>query len=163
MQCDNAGLPCPEGYTCYCKPCIKAFEVDVLQWTGTEELQKEGGLSGRRKGCGKMVMCGSVEQTRTATFRAFDNRERDDVTVSAVMHVGQVSYELPVTQVGNESYVYDFTYSGDGIGVGILEVYVDGVQIPESPFRVQVVERDCEIDFPGKGKVAVCTSYLVTG
>lgn len=102
-------------------------------------------------------------ETRTASFRIYDNRERDDATVKAVMHVGQVSYELPVTQLGNESYVYEFTYSSDTIGVGILEIYVDEVQIPESPFRVQVVERNCEIDFPGKGKIAVRVSSTPAG
>jgi len=160
-QCDYIGLSCPEGYTCYCKPCIKAFEVDVVQWSGTGELQEEEGSLGQYKGCGKMSMCGSVEQTRVGVFRAFDNRERDDVTVSAIMHVGQETYELPVTQVGNQSFVYEFTFSDEYVGVGILEVYVDDVQIPESPFRVQVVPRDCDVDFPGKGKVPVRTAKSI--
>eukprot|EP00977_Amphora_coffeiformis_P009546 scaffold2204_cov166-Amphora_coffeaeformis.AAC.6 len=160
-QCNDIGRPCPEGYTCYCKPCIKAFEVDVVQWSSFAEFEEEGGGSlSQHKGCGKMVMCGSVEQTRKGIFRAYDNREREDVTLSAIMHVGQETYDLPVTQVANESYVYEFTYSDNYVGVGILEVYVDGVQIPESPFRVQVIDRDCEIDFPGKGKVPVRIANL---
>ena len=154
-QCNDIGLPCPEGYTCYCKPCIKAFEVDVVQRTDTDEDREGEESFGQHKGCGKMAMCGSVEQTRTGVFRAYDNREREEVTLSAIMHVGQETYELPVTQVENETFVYEITYSDDQVGVGILEVYVDGVQIPESPFRIQVVERNCEIDFPGKGKVPV--------
>ena len=31
-HCDGKGLPCPEGYTCYCQPCIEAYEVDVMPW-----------------------------------------------------------------------------------------------------------------------------------
>lgn len=64
-QCDHVGLSCPEEYTCYCRPCIKAFEVDVLEWTGTEDEQNVGELSGKRDGCGKMVMCGTVEREYT--------------------------------------------------------------------------------------------------
>jgi len=31
-----------------------------------------------------------------------------------------------------------------------MEVFIDGVQIPESPIRVQVEDRNCELDFPGE-------------
>lgn len=158
-QCDDLGLPCPDGYKCYCKPCIKAFEVDVLQWDETDDIQVD---SGRPTGCDKMVLCGTVQQTKEAVFRVYDNRERDDAEVSAVMHVGQSSHVLPVKKLENESYAYEFSYTDDQLGVAILEVYVDEEQIPESPFRVQIVDRDCEVDFPGKGKQSVCsiTSFL---
>lgn len=102
-----------------------------------------------------MSLCGTVQQTKGGIFRIVDNRERDDAVVTAVMHVGQTSYNMEVSQSVNSSYVYEFTFASNNIGVGILEVYVDDVQIPESPFRVQVVERQCELDFPGQGKVAV--------
>ena len=34
QQCELQGLSCPKekGYSCYCKPCIKAFEVDLFQF-----------------------------------------------------------------------------------------------------------------------------------
>ena len=99
--------------------------------------------------------CGSVQQTKTGTFLIYDNRERDDAEVAAVMHVGQTSFELPVTPIANMSYVYEFQYRENQLGVAILEVYVDGLQIPESPFRVEVVPRDCNVDFPGQGKEPV--------
>ena len=28
--CTSTGLPCPSGYTCLCRPCVKANEVDVI-------------------------------------------------------------------------------------------------------------------------------------
>ena len=96
QQCNDLGLPCPEGYKCYCKPCIKAFEVDVLQWT--KEKQLEENRTGRVTGCDKMGLCGIVEQTRDTIFRIYDNRERDDAKASAVMHIGQVSHDLSVTK-----------------------------------------------------------------
>lgn len=152
-QCEDAGLPCPEGYSCYCKPCIRAFEVDVLEWMNNGEYVQDG-QSNTRTGCDKMTLCGTVEQTKDITFRAYDNRERVGAVVTAMMHVGQASHPLPVKEVGNGTFTYEFSYSDDYLGVGILEVYVDGDQIPESPFRVQVEERDCEADFPGHGKEA---------
>jgi len=29
LTCKEAGLECKEGYECYCKPCVEAFEVEV--------------------------------------------------------------------------------------------------------------------------------------
>lgn len=162
-QCDLVGSPCPEGYTCYCKPCIKAFEVDVLQWNEEDDADGNHSLS-KREGCDKMVMCGTVEQTRTSVFRIYDNRDRDGAVVTATMHIDHTSTELDVSRVGNESYVYEFTFTDSKVGVGILEIYFDNVQIPESPFRVQVIKRNCELEYPGKGKVAVrifCKRLLI--
>lgn len=31
-HCNEKGLPCPDGYTCYCQPCIDAYDVDVFPW-----------------------------------------------------------------------------------------------------------------------------------
>jgi hypothetical protein len=87
---------------------------------------------------------GTVEQTKEVTFHAYDNLERVDATVTALMHFGQESKYLPVTRIlGERFYEYEFSYSNNMIGVSILEVYIDGVQIPESPFRVEVTELEC--------------------
>lgn len=106
-------------------------------------------------GCDKMSLCGSVKQTKHVTFRAYDNREREGAKVTAVMHVGKQSLSLPVSKVANESFAYEFSFTDNKLGVGILEVYFNGKQIPESPFRVEVVPRDCAKDYPGKGMVPV--------
>ena len=148
-QCDLIGSPCPQGYTCYCKPCIKAYEVDVLPYKNVTSNK-------HHTGCDKMSVCGTVQQTEKIKFRIFDNRQRDgEDVITAVMHVGQDTLTLPVERAADDDYAYDFTFSHDMEGVGILEVYAKGVQIPESPFRVDVIERDCEIEFPGRNKVAV--------
>jgi hypothetical protein len=154
-QCESIGLPCPEGSSCYCKPCVKAFEVDVVEWSHNGHQLTNDTRRSHLAGCDKMSLCGTVEQTKEVVFHAYDNRERDNTTVRAVMHVGQDSIELPVVALGDGSFAYEFRYSDDHLGVGILEVYFDGEQIPESPFRVQVVERNCAKDYPGQGKEAV--------
>jgi hypothetical protein len=155
QQCSNIGLPCPNGYKCYCRPCLKAFEVDVLQLDGDEEASGLVVAGSSTHGCDKMALCGSVEQTKVVKFRAYDNREREGAIVTAVMHVRQDSFPLPVTRAGNNSFAYDFTFSNDELGVSILEVMVNGLQVPESPFRVEVVARDCYKDYPGQGKEPV--------
>ena len=54
----------------------------------------------------------------------------------------------------NGTYAYQFTWTERTISVGIVEVFFDEVQIPESPIRVQVIERDCDIEYGGQGKTA---------
>lgn len=161
-QCDNAGLPCPEGMKCYCQPCIKSFEVDVLQWEGEQVagyVSENGTDSWLQAGCDKMSLCGTVKQTKSVTFRVYDHVEREGAIVTAIMHVGRASFELPVRQVKGLNYVYEFSFSDNKLGVGILEVYVNDKQIPESPFRVQVIPRDCDFDFPGQGKSPVSSCF----
>eukprot|EP00980_Cylindrotheca_fusiformis_P023385 scaffold10429_cov126-Cylindrotheca_fusiformis.AAC.16 len=148
-QCDQAGQPCPEGYSCFCKPCIQAFEVSVFPFYN--ETYKQFFYS-QDYGCDKMSLCGSTEQREPIVFRAFDNRQRENVTVTALLHIGQESILLDSQVVGE--YLYEVVFSRDQVGVAILEVFVDDIQIPESPFRVEIVARDCEVEFPGQAMTA---------
>ena len=56
--------------------------------------------------------------------------------------------------------MYGFGFSHDQSGVAILEVYFDEVQIPESPFRVEVIARDCENDFPGQASMTAVRTTM---
>ena len=135
--CNNAGLPCPEGSDCYCKPCINAFEIEV----STEQ----------NPNCEKMSVCGSVEQTETIVFTVHDNLLREDAHISALIHVGQTDLYPTVYQLNNDTSTYKFEFSHNMKGVAMLELFSNGIQIEESPFRIQVVEREC----PNSGKVPV--------
>ena len=55
QQCERMGLPCPaeKGYSCYCKPCIKAFEVDVFEYDSTTETREEA-VHSEIQGCNKV-------------------------------------------------------------------------------------------------------------
>lgn len=136
---------------------IDAFEVSVFPFSVAGFEVSDNATSA--SGCDKMSLCGKVEQTKEILFHAFDNRLRDNATLSTVMHIGQDVRNLPITQL--ESYVYEFGFSHNYRGVAILEIYVDGVQIPESPIRVEVAPRECNIDFPGENKIAVSLYSLV--
>jgi hypothetical protein len=150
---ENAGTPCPEGYTCYCKPSIKAFEVSVFP-SNSDTLATS--KFNRDTGCAKMGMCGRAEQRKDILYRVFDNRKRDNANITALMLFGDEEWDLPITQV--EPFLYEFGFRHDERGVAILAAFFDGVQIPESPVRVEVAPRDCDADFPGSGKIPVSTS-----
>jgi hypothetical protein len=164
-QCSDQGLDCPEGTQCFCRPCIQAFEVDVMQigfdsWkqvsygSASEDAADEEALSADLiaatiktdtdfLGCDKMSLCGKFPQRDTAKFVIYDNRERVGSDVSVVMHAGQDTLDLPVMPHPNISFLYEFEYTTNTRGISIMEVFFDGVQIPESPFRVETTRADC--------------------
>lgn len=109
---------------------------------------EEGLDVAHRDGCAKMSLCGAVEQTKLVKFRAVDNKKRDDAVVEVKMHLAKATTSIPVTKVGD--YSYDITWVENTIGVGIMEIYVNGEQIPQSPIRVQVDDRQCDLDYPGE-------------
>ena len=90
-----------------------------------------------------MSLCGEVEQTQELMIYAYDNLQRENATVTALVHLGQESRYLEVIRVEDNSNQYKFKFSDRRRGVAILEVFVDGVQIPESPFRIGVIEKKC--------------------
>ena len=149
-RCDQVGKPCPEGYTCYCRPCIKAFEVSLFQYDPSL-LENATNVE---SGCEKMSLCGdALEQGEEVVFRAYDNRQRRDVDVTALVHIGQ--NEMVVNGEPIEPYLYEFRFSTTRVGIVTLEVFFGDEQIPESPVRVEIVSRNCEVDFPGQGMVSV--------
>lgn len=90
-----------------------------------------------------MSLCGEVEQTQELMIYAYDNLQRDNATVTALVHLGQESRYLEVIRLEDNSNQYKFKFSDRRRGVAILEVFVDGVQIPESPFRIGVIAKKC--------------------
>ncbi|CAJ1957939.1 unnamed protein product [Cylindrotheca closterium] len=143
-QCALKGLSCPKekGYSCYCKPCIKAFEVDLFQLDEEKEAMTDAALS-NLGGCDKMSLCGEVEQGKKLKFHIQDNLDRANATVTALVHFGQETRALTVTKTPDELHAYNFFFSQNQRGVAILEISVDGVQVPESPWRVEVIEKVC--------------------
>ena len=103
-----------------------------------------------------MSLCGKVEQNDELEFHAHDNLQRTNATMTALVHLGQESKYLEVTRIDGRFDHYMFTFSNRKKGVAILEVFVDGVQIPESPFRIEVTEKECLLG----GMVAVSRALL---
>ena len=158
QQCELSGSPCPEGYNCYCKPCVQASDVAVFPWHD-DGLQNEFDVT-RDVGCIKMDVCGTVEQTREIMYHAYDNRHRKNSTVLAVLHLGDDEIYLPVHQI--EPYLFEFSFSHSERGTAILELSFDGVQIPNSPLQIKISARDCEKEYPGQGRIPVSTVACIS-
>eukprot|EP00934_Nitzschia_sp_Nitz4_P008059 Nitzschia sp. Nitz4//scaffold542_size5954//2//2866//NITZ4_009184-RA/size5954-augustus-gene-0.0-mRNA-1//-1//CDS//3329554268//8049//frame0 len=146
QSCEQVGLSCGEGYDCFCKPCVKAFEVDVYPFEeGDIDFHLEEYFGEDIGGCDKMSICGETEQNTPITFRAYDNRQREDAMVTVLFHAGDDPVYLDVTPVSG-TFAYEFTISQSEVGVEVFEVFIDGEQIPQSPLRVEIIDRDCSME-----------------
>jgi serine/threonine protein kinase len=130
--CLDAGLTCHGDYQCVCNPCVKAFEVDV----------SPAAIAERGTGCARMSLCGTVEQTKTLTFRARDNLERRIVLVVTV-HEGSETRQVRV-EPDHGAHTYEFNITSPHIGILTLEISLGGQQISQSPLRVEVQKRICD-------------------
>jgi hypothetical protein len=140
--CADSGLECKEGYQCVvCNPCVKAFDVDVFP-----AQNASGGASG--SGCPKISLRGATQQTkRPLEFRAVDNKKKEGATMKVSVHEGESVNEIEVVR-GADPYPFDFSGSSRYESILVLvDIKIDGEQIPESPLRVQIEERDCSEDF----------------
>ena len=135
------------------------------------------------EGCGKFDICGSVPQEGTLRLYALDNRRRKDVSsvTGVVLRVGSQSLqsdgeieeemesftmhlsESPSSRnvflnasLSSFTYQYDWTASMKKVGQVIVQIYIDGSEIPESPFRVLVTERDCDDDRREADEIGQC-------
>lgn len=156
-SCAFMGLECKEGYSCYCKPCVKAFEMDLYQYSpggsamaGDQHQHDDHALLEHIDGCEKMSICGVMEQQELIYLRAIDNRKRPNATVTAMTHLGEDSHEIPLHKI--REFTYELAWSERVVGVGIVEISVDGEQIPESPVRVQVIPRSCNSQIVGANR-----------
>ena len=144
---------CPPGTIVIAGRCVSgsAHEVGVYPWIVDGEMVPLNVTM--QSGCDKMEICAEVQQTKEILFRAHDNQQRQNSSLEVLIHIGAAEWYLPVTKI--DSYVYEFGFVHNEKGVAILEIFVDGVQIPDSPVRVDIEYRDCDADFPGQRMVPV--------
>jgi guanylate cyclase len=138
--CAESGLKCGEGFECLCNPCKKSFDVDVYP-LGDPATGERPGL-----GCAKMSLCGDTQQRKPLAFRAIDNKKRERAFINVTVHDGGNTgvWLVPQEETAN---TYEFEISAQQVGILIIEISLDGEQIPESPLRVQISERDCDADY----------------
>lgn len=144
--CEAAGLACDDNdeYDCFCQPCVKAFEVDVYHHIdGEQDPHLESFFGKSLPGCEKMSVCGIVEQGETLVLRIYDNMERDNVNVTVIDHSGDREKRLPVRNL-DAPYAYEFSVYDKEVQVQVLEIFVNGVPISQSPIRVIVEEKNCD-------------------
>ncbi|CAB9499442.1 activated protein kinase catalytic subunit alpha-1 [Seminavis robusta] len=145
--CAQVGLSCDqnEDYDCFCKPCVEAYDVDVYEHeAGAEDLHLVEHYGTSLPGCKKMSICGQVEQGESITLRIYDNEMRDGATVHVVSHAGDEEKELWVNHIEG-TYAYEFTVFDKAVQTQVVDISVNGVPISQSPIRVMVVPKDCDV------------------
>lgn len=156
-SCEAIGMKCPHDYPCYCRPCVKAFEVAVYQ-------QFEGSNTTTvSDGCEKMSLCATIEQTKTLYIDIDDHRKRVDPVVEVDIYLDSQTVHIDVSRHPTKPFTYEFTWQYDYTQIGIMNVFFNGEQIPQSPVRIQVVDRQCEIDFPGQKRQATSDGDCACG
>ena len=99
-----------------------------------------------------MEVCGEIEQCATSRLTFHDNMKREDVKWEVRFLQADKSQTLAVTRLSLYTYVFEVTSKERGIS--ILEILADGVQISQSPLRVEITSRNCQDEFGSKLRVA---------
>lgn len=136
--CASRGLPC-YGFECLCKPCVPSFDVDFYP------VAIENGTYGREESCLKLEQCATVEQRKKLVFQAVDNNQ-SNVTFTASIYVGSNSETYlfnPETRDGQIVNTLEIDTSSFLVGPYVVEVFAEDSPIPQSPFRFEVLARDC--------------------
>lgn len=137
------------GYDCFCKPCVKAFDVDVYPFNASaEDVHSTEYYGESLPGCAKMEICGTVEQGKDITMRIFDNVNRDNAEVQVISHAGKETKELQVNRLSDHGY--EFVINDKRVQAQVVDILVNGVPISQSPIRVIVVEYNCAAEHGDK-------------
>lgn len=91
-----------------------------------------------------------IEQEKTVHFQLVDHRERENPQIDVEIHFDFETVHIDVEPHPSEPYRYTFQWSHAYTGIGILNIHFDQEQIPQSPVRVQIIDRMCDVDFPGQ-------------
>ncbi len=146
--CNMAGLSCDENeeYDCFCKPCVKAFEVDVYHLDDEEaDPHLTDSMETFLPGCKKMQICATIEQRQSITMRIYDNMHRLGANVTVTVNAGEDRKTLVPTNIPG-TVAYTFTVSDNEARVQVIEILVNGQPISQSPIRVMVDKAECDED-----------------
>ena len=150
QQCNVSGLQC-FGRDCICRPCVKAYEVDFFApRAAIDERDKDNDNNnngGVGSGCSKFSICGTVEQEHVLSFRAIDNKGRPNASMTrALLREDESEEPFAFEHVNGTFFQYNFTASHSPVGQQVLKIRINNEEIPESPFRINIVKRDCVAD-----------------
>ncbi|GAB5364379.1 hypothetical protein AAMO2058_000965100 [Amorphochlora amoebiformis] len=158
-QCNSYGDPkytCPTGYECICEPCRMADTVEVI-----------GPKDGNQ--CQKMSLCAEIEQTEVGIFTLRDNLKRAS-NLTYKLHVLEEDSLVPregvvfVDITSGGEHMYKIPIRTSVVGDNVIEFFIGGVQIPNSPVLIRVHRKSCDADFwadsSGECKRTRTTIYL---
>lgn len=138
-RCAELGLPCPEGFECVCSPCIEADEIMV--WASSGAHGSEAPTA-----CKKMEVCTKVAQGALLQVTLADNLRRDsDLAISLELHGTKTERSDAVSTSSEGGYAA--VLSSVERGKHLLTVRANAKELPNSPFFIEVVDRDCAGEF----------------
>lgn len=152
--CAQIGLSCDqnENYDCFCKPCVRAFDVDVYEYKeGDVDVHLQEYYGESLPGCEKMSICGEMQQGETITIRIYDNKFRENPRVDVIAHAGDKSTPLKVKRLEG-TMAYEVQLSDTKVQMQVVDVIFDGKPVSQSPVRVNVQPYDCDADYGEKSK-----------
>jgi len=141
--CSLAGLRCDANFQCLCRPCVKAFDVDVFPKSESSD---------RTAPCKKMDICATKEQLSLVSFFFVDNLKRDNVRFDVRFVERDKTDYADITYIGD--FTYEFTIEPRERGISILEILADGEQISQSPLRVETANRNCQEEYNDGWRIA---------
>jgi hypothetical protein len=153
--CSHIGLPCDdsESFTCFCRPCVEANEVDVYHLEeGENDPHLNESYDKEYPGCDKMEICATIQQGESVTLRIYDNMMRNDTKITVEVHAGGNDKKIQPKPIPGTS-AYEFVVTDREVQVQVIEILVDGKPIATSPIRVVVEDFDCEAANPGENLV----------
>jgi hypothetical protein len=134
-------------YDCFCKPCVRAYDVDVYEWKeGDKDPHLVEFYGDELPSCKKMSICGTLQQGHTITLRIYDNKMRDNAEVVVTEYTGERAKVLAVHHISG-TYAYEVTVSDFEVGIHVIDILVNNEPISQSPVRVMVRELDCNAIF----------------
>eukprot|EP00730_Choanoeca_flexa_P009277 TRINITY_DN12619_c0_g1_i8.p1 TRINITY_DN12619_c0_g1~~TRINITY_DN12619_c0_g1_i8.p1 ORF type:complete len:2027 (+),score=485.44 TRINITY_DN12619_c0_g1_i8:425-6505(+) len=149
--CTNAGLPCPPGKECICRPCRAADPVEVVPTRAetlvTAALDRAYNVSDVLN-CQRMKYCTLIEQGEEVVFDIYDNLYpvRGQVDVTWNLHDAGSALNAEY-QTGRASIMtpghYQFTISTTLRGSHVMEIFTDGRDTYNSPFILAVKDKTC--------------------
>mmetsp|Transcript_51963 Transcript_51963/g.108521 ORF Transcript_51963/g.108521 Transcript_51963/m.108521 type:complete len:1378 (-) Transcript_51963:103-4236(-) len=154
-ECSRLGLQCPSpagvNLTCICSPCYKANAVELYPPVRSalivgSGVRADGNSTLEVPACQKMETCFQANQNQPITLALIDNMQRRVINASYRL---RTTVPLSGVAVANGSApgVYTLTFQTAQVGMQLLLIFVDGVEIINSPYLVDIIPRDCEKDY----------------
>ena len=165
--CDDNNVDCPEGYMCLCQPCKRAKEVEIIPAKAKTAARRAGEVGAtaaganvstgdwasfrradKRGGCDKMSVCGTAKQNEVIEFALADNKLRTPaMELTWSLREGSTVRQGTGKSIGDSAEFdskYTMKIASKVVGVHVLEIMFDGVQVPASPVLIEVEAAECD-------------------
>lgn len=154
--CQDEGFDCPLAFdgviACTCHPCKEGDRIEVMMdvvesLSGPAVVVRNASVaaagSNLTRGCTKMERCATVGYGSLLVLRVFDNSlpEKDTIITWAVRYTETKNVTGGTVKGLQYEYVANITMTE--YGEHLLQVYMDGQEIPNSPFLVFVAPDNC--------------------